>query len=631
MQRSQLILKDATDELPSPNGVALAIMELWQNAAPSVDEVTQLVETDPALSGRLLRLANAASEAARPVVSIREAVMRVGVDTVKQVAVAFSLVDRPGQQRCTAFDYGGFSAHSLLAAMIARDLVGESSTAPRDDIFACALLARIGCLALATAYPHEYAEVLTRKEGSISVGERERFGFDHNDLSYEMMRDYGVPEPLARPAAHHERPEQLDATVDARSFRIAALFHIAFQLANDGIMSGDQPVSAQDREVLEGLAADALNMDPQTLSARFADAVTEWRQWAPLFNLPETPAHEPVATGSETSIARADSDSADDEKTALILQDAAEGPLVAGARAAGFSVCQHDDPEQMLRTAVDRQPDLLVLDYSNIEGSAERLLRLIRATEWGQTTYIMFVADGLDAAAEARLFDAGTDACIDRSVDERTLASRFAPAHRLAALRAMWVADRRDLRRTANQLVISRRKFETLSMTDALTGLPNRRAAMSELERAWGKWARGGPAVGLIALDIDHFKRINDKHGHAAGDRMLSEVASVWSGMTRQGEILCRTGGEEFLVITTGIDLTTMARIGQRLQTATHAIAVQWDGAEIGLSVSIGIAHSSDAGDQEALLQNADKALYAAKDRGRDRICMGHQDAYYDV
>jgi diguanylate cyclase (GGDEF)-like protein len=631
MNRSRLILKDAADELPSPNGVALAIMELWHDDAPCIDDIVQLVETDPALSGRLLRLANASGQSVRPAVSIREAISRVGVDTVKQVAVAFSLVDRQDDQRCSAFDYPGFSSHSLLVAMIARHLVGQSSTAPPDDIFACALLARIGCLALATVYPGEYADILARQGGSVSADERDRFGFDHNDLSYELMRDYGVPEPLARPATHHETPEQLDATIDARSFRIAALLHIAFRLANDGVRTGDHQPEPATLESVAGLASDALGIDRRALETRFADAMTEWRQWAPLFRTPDAQAHEPPVADAATPPARADDHAGDAGRTALVLQNTDDQSLIERVRAAGFAACQRDDQEQMLRTAVDRQPDLLVLDHASIVGTAESLLRLIRSTEWGQTSYIVLIADGLDASTQAQLFEAGIDAYLEPHQIGEMLTSRLAPAHRLAAVKALWIADRRDLRRTANQLVISRRKFETLSMTDALTGLPNRRAAMSELDRAWAKWMRDGPSVGIIALDIDHFKHINDDHGHAAGDRMLSEVASVWAGITRQGEILCRSGGEEFLIITTGIDLPALTRIAARLQTATHAVAVEWDGAAIGLSVSMGLAHSAAADDQEALLRDADNALYAAKAHGRDRICYQENGAFFDV
>lgn len=631
MDRSRLILKDAADELPSPNGVALAIMQLWNSDTPSITQIARLVETDPALSGRLLRLANAASRARRPVVSIREAVARLGRETVKQVAVAFSLVDPEQERQCEAFDYAGFASHSLLVAMLARQLASQSNTAPPEDLFACALLARVGCLALATVYPQEYTQILTGSSPSLVAEERHRFGFDHNDLSYELMRDYGVPEPLARPAVHHESLDRLGDVADGRRFRIAALLHIAYRLANQGFQTRDAALDDETLDRVTALAHDALDMDSQRLRARFADAINEWLNWSQVFSLPESHPVGPDSAPETQAADRHDDPQEDGRKRALVLQTPSDPPLTEPLEAAGFGTCHRDDQEQMLRTAVEHQPDLLVIDQAAITGSAERLLRLIRSTEWGRAVYIVLIGDHLDEPAQAPLYAAGIDMYLEREMAAESLADRLAPAHRLAELKSLWLSDRRDLRRTANQLVISRRKFETLSMTDTLTGLPNRRAGMAELERAWAQWSRGGPAVGIIALDLDHFKRINDHHGHAAGDRLLAEVASVWSGVTRQGETLCRSGGEEFLVITTGIDLAAMKRIAVRLQQATREIAVPWRDSVIGISVSMGLAHSSEATDQEALLNRADKALYAAKEGGRNRICFRDNDTYLAV
>ena len=130
MSNYRLVLENSADKLPSTDGVALAIMEGWDDENTSVPEMARLVETDPAMNGRLLRLANAAANGARPVVSIREAIARVGMRTVGQVAIAF--------------------------------------VAPPDDIFAAALLARIGRLAPATIYPVGRRH-LSPTSGNVSV------------------------------------------------------------------------------------------------------------------------------------------------------------------------------------------------------------------------------------------------------------------------------------------------------------------------------------------------------------------------------------------------------------------------------------------------------------------------------
>lgn len=120
-------------QLPSPKGVALAIMEISRREDATADEVARVVQSDPALSSRLLRLANNAASGVRPLVSIREAVLRLGMKTVHQLAMGFSLVDQFLEGPCAAFDYPGFWSHSLFMAVASQEL-GRSSKnrAPGD-------------------------------------------------------------------------------------------------------------------------------------------------------------------------------------------------------------------------------------------------------------------------------------------------------------------------------------------------------------------------------------------------------------------------------------------------------------------------------------------------------------------
>ena len=108
--------------LPSPKGVALAVMELCRSETATLDDVARVLMADPALSGRLIRQANAAAMAGRPVVSIGEAVRRLGLGPVKQLSLGFSLVDQYGDGACEAFDYQAFWSHSLLAGLAMQSL-----------------------------------------------------------------------------------------------------------------------------------------------------------------------------------------------------------------------------------------------------------------------------------------------------------------------------------------------------------------------------------------------------------------------------------------------------------------------------------------------------------------------------
>ena len=156
-----------TGQLPSPKGVALAIMQISQREDAVLGEVAKVVQTDPALSSRLLRLANSASNAScnsgRALVSIEEAVLRLGMKTVRQLATGFSLVDQYTRGPCEGFDYPGFWSHSLLVAVASQELGKAIRAGAPDELISCGLLAQIGELAMATVYPLEYAAILKQQ------------------------------------------------------------------------------------------------------------------------------------------------------------------------------------------------------------------------------------------------------------------------------------------------------------------------------------------------------------------------------------------------------------------------------------------------------------------------------------
>lgn len=160
------------------------------------------------------------------------------------------------------------------------------------------------------------------------------------------------------------------------------------------------------------------------------------------------------------------------------------------------------------------------------------------------------------------------------------------------------------------------------SLRDALTGAYNRRYLEESLPRELARAARRGRPLSLLAIDIDHFKRINDGCGHDAGDAVLSRVAALMAARSREEDIVCRVGGEEFLLIMPETDLATAARRADQLREAIRGCRFEFDGRALPqVTVSIGVAQWSGVGrDGSALKTAADRALYAAKRDGRDRV-----------
>ena len=166
-------------------------------------------------------------------------------------------------------------------------------------------------------------------------------------------------------------------------------------------------------------------------------------------------------------------------------------------------------------------------------------------------------------------------------------------------------------------------KLETLSMTDPLTGLLNRRSLEDYLEKEYSRFTRHDIKFSLLLLDIDHFKSINDQYGHHTGDRALKMLADCCVGKLRKHDVMARYGGEEFCVILPNTNGERAAVLAEKLRTAIAAQALKVDGQEVGVTSSIGVSdvRASDKSPGE-ILERADGALYEAKQSGRDRVCM---------
>jgi HD-like signal output (HDOD) protein len=228
-------------QLPSPKGVALAIMNLCGRDDTTIDDIARLVQTDPALSGRLLRLANTSGGGHRPIAAVNEALLRIGMKAVGQLAMGFSLVDQFKEGPCKAFDYRSFWSHSLLMALAARELGRLTRVAAPEDLFACGLMANIGSLALATAFPVEYSALLESGSHDPLAAERETFGIDRRECTLAMLEDFGIPKALAEPVFYHLAPDESQFSDASRPSRLTWLFHTAHHLADLGVASKSTP------------------------------------------------------------------------------------------------------------------------------------------------------------------------------------------------------------------------------------------------------------------------------------------------------------------------------------------------------------------------------------------------------
>ena len=161
-----------------------------------------------------------------------------------------------------------------------------------------------------------------------------------------------------------------------------------------------------------------------------------------------------------------------------------------------------------------------------------------------------------------------------------------------------------------------------VSVTDGLTGLNNRRVLDEELEKEFVRARRHGRTFSVLLLDIDHFKLVNDEHGHGAGDIVLKQVAAAVRRSTRDGlDIVARYGGEEIAVLAPETDLSNAVALAERIRSTVEAMAVEHEGTELKVTLSAGCAELSAADAvPQSLFDRADQKLYQAKNAGRNRV-----------
>ncbi len=162
------------------------------------------------------------------------------------------------------------------------------------------------------------------------------------------------------------------------------------------------------------------------------------------------------------------------------------------------------------------------------------------------------------------------------------------------------------------------RAHESDARTDSLTGLSNRRAFDDELKRRFSEWERRKTPCTLVLLDIDFFKKFNDTHGHQVGDEVLRQVAKVLKGQSRDMDLPCRYGGEEFGVILPSTDAASACKVAERIRVAVEESTTVYDGKQLKVTCSIGLSQFRPGYDVDQLIRRSDEGLYASKKAGRN-------------
>jgi diguanylate cyclase (GGDEF)-like protein len=172
----------------------------------------------------------------------------------------------------------------------------------------------------------------------------------------------------------------------------------------------------------------------------------------------------------------------------------------------------------------------------------------------------------------------------------------------------------------ARRKVRQAHQWRDLASSDELTGLPNRRAVLAFAERELAQARREQRSLAVLMIDVDHFKRINDSHGHACGDEVLRHAADRLAGSLRERDQVGRFGGEEFLAVLPGAQLADARQVAERMRAGIEGTPLARPQGPVSFTVSIGVAEAGGANDVQALIARADAALYRAKSAGRNTV-----------
>lgn len=253
---------------------------------------------------------------------------------------------------------------------------------------------------------------------------------------------------------------------------------------------------------------------------------------------------------------------------------------------------------------------LVITDWMMPEVDGTELIRRIRASgERGYTYIIMLTALGSKPNVVTGL-EAGADDYLTKPFDADELLARIKIGERILMLE--------------ESLSASKQKMEYLAMHDALTGLLNRRAMQERAEAEVNRSQRNNNPLSFILLDIDHFKSINDRFGHAIGDQALKFVANLLAQQVRAYDLVARWGGEEFLIALPDTGRNEAVSVAERIRQAIAASSLKLDNnLAVEVTASFGTAFYSDP--RWTLIEvvaHADEALYRAKHEGRNRVCL---------
>ena len=615
-------LKDS-NALPSPAGVALELLRLTSDEKVTLAAIARVVGSDPALAGRMLKLVNSPyAGLSRKIASIGEAVKLLGLRTVRNLALGLSLISDYREGRGGSFDFAGFWSESLARAVAARQIAASGTVCPPDEAFAAGLLAKIGHLALAVIQPdQECRGEATGGSPGEALPIEAGHGLTHNELSAEMLADWRMQGPLCEAVRFQDAPEQALSGPASTAAQLARLLRLSSSIAHILALpdTDPEPVGAASAQ------AGQLGIDEAAFHALFQAIAEQWREAAAIFSVATTDLSRLEAFRAGTRPRQDPPEDTPDRVRVLVVDD---DPAMLRLTArhlttAGYWVTAATSALQALEIDASEAPQIVITDWRMPEMDGLELCRRLRTQDPNGFVYLLVLTAESQKGKAVEALEAGADDYLAKPFSAEELLAHTRAGERIVRLQAQLGERSREIAWANAQLAATNEQLRIIATTDELTGLFNRREGLARLAEHWSWADRQGQPFSCMIADIDHFKQVNDTCGHAAGDTVLKATAAALRASARAGEIVCRFGGEEFLILCPGSPAATAAGGAERLRLAVASLRVPVNRSELSVTVSIGVAERTGTmAAPDDLLKAADQMLYTAKATGRNRVAV---------
>ncbi len=637
--------------LPTPAGIGVRILELTRTEEYSVEDMGEAIMADPSLTGRILQLANTGERSAsKPATTVAESIMRLGSRTVRNLALAFSLVSERSTGACRTFQYETYWSASLGRAVAAQALARRIGEKRPEEAYICGLLGDVGRLALASVYAESYGALLA-EHGSLPLDdmipkENARFKIDHAQIGSLMLADWGLPglftEAIHEYASKRTLVEMEEIQNLGDNMRLS--YWIAEALVADEYTA---PFVWKTIGIELEHARRILGMNQEQFTS-CCDAISkDWVQWGDTLDVstgngqrfvdvfrhvaanqnakPEDQAAAEAGVSDSAALPEASEETAGTNGDGIRL-------MVIGVNGIGlakqcaelqngtYEIRTCESGKEGLSQALRWGADVVVTDEAAPGLNGMEVCKSLRSNEQNDGLYLMVVGSAESVGRGVKAFAAGADDFLEVPCPSEVLAARVQAGVRVCELQRKVEKDKATMMRQVAELGVLTRKLRATALTDALTNLPNRRYAMKRMESEWASVLRTGRNFSLVMLDVDHFKSVNDNHGHDVGDVVLKETAKIIQSAIRTSDEACRIGGEEFVIICKNTKEEDCMVVAERIRMAMEANVVKFGSFDGSVTASMGIAgFRADMTGPGELLKLADEAVYEAKHRGRNQ------------